>query len=119
EVTVDGQRVQLIPLGGAGGRGGRGGRGGADGASPLDFRIPVKAGPRLIGVTFIEQNQARDEDTLRPRMRSRGSQPALASGTIRGPYNVTGSGDTRSRKRIFVCAQKTEACARQILSTLT
>src|SRR6185295_1868908 len=60
EVTVDGERLKLITVGG--------GRGGAQ---PLEFRIPVKAGPRLIGVTFIEQSQARDEDTLRPRMRSR------------------------------------------------
>ncbi len=93
EVTVDGRaRAVDPPWWPAGGRGGRGGRGGADGASPLDFRIPVKAGPRLIGVTFIEQSQARDEDTLRPRMRSRGSQPAIASVTISGPFNVTGSG---------------------------
>jgi len=122
EVTVDGERVQLIPLGGAGGRGGgRGGGGG--GASPLDFRISVKAGPRLIGVTFIEQSQAREEETLRPRMRSRGSQPAIASVTISGPFNVTGPGDTPSRKRIFACRPKTSAeelsCARQIFSTLT
>jgi hypothetical protein len=123
EVTVDGERVQLIPLGGSGGRGGRGGRGGGDGTTPLDFRIPVKAGPRLIGVTFIEQSQARDEDTLRPRMRSRGAQPAIASVTISGPFNVTGPGDTPSRKRIFVCRPKVSAdeltCARQILSALT
>ena len=126
EVTVDGQRVQLIPIGGAGGRGGRGGRAAADASSPLDFRIPVKAGPRLIGVTFIEQSQARDEDTLRPRMRSRGSQPAIASVTISGPFNVTGPGDTPSRKRIFACRPKQGAtnaeelaCARQILSILT
>jgi mono/diheme cytochrome c family protein len=127
EVTIDGQRVQLISLGGpTGGRGGRGGRGAggaADGASPLDFRIPVKAGPRVIGVTFIEQSQARDEDTLRPRMRSRGAQPAIASVTISGPFNVTGPGDTPSRKRIFACRPKSSAdeltCARQILSTLT
>jgi hypothetical protein len=77
-------------------------------------------------VTFIEQSQARDEETLRPRMRSRGNQPAIASVTISGPYNVTGSGETPSRKRIFVCQPKTPrsaadetACARQILSTLT
>jgi len=123
EVTVDGERVQLIPLGGAGGAGGRGGRGGGGGASPLDFRISVKAGPRLVGVTFIEQSQAREEETLRPRMRSRGPQPAIASVTISGPFNVTGPGDTPSRKRIFVCRPKTAAeelpCARQILSTLT
>jgi len=122
EVTVDGERVQLIPLGNPGGRGGRGGRGGSDGSSPLDFRIPVKAGPRLIGVTFIEQSQARDEDTLQPRLRSRGAQPAIASVTISGPFNVTGPGNTPSRKRIFACRPKTSAdelaCARQILSTL-
>src|SRR6185503_15374018 len=53
EITVDGERMQLIPIGGnAGGGRGRGGRGG--GAAPLEFRIPVKAGPRLVGVTFIE-----------------------------------------------------------------
>ena len=112
EVTVDGERLKLITVGG--------GRGGAQ---PLEFRIPVKAGPRLVGVTFIEQSQARDEDTLRPRMRSRGSQPALASVTISGPYNVTGPGDTPSRKRIFICRPKAAgeepACARQILTTLT
>ena len=70
EITVDDERVQLTSVGGAGrggqsaGRGaGRGaaagaGRGGAD---PLEFRIAVKAGPRLVGVTFIEHNQARDQ----------------------------------------------------------
>ena len=37
-----------------------------------------------MGVTFIERNQARDEETLLPRMRSRGTQPALAGVTISG-----------------------------------
>src|SRR5206468_665685 len=79
EITIDGERMQLIPIGGAGGggrgRGGRGGRGAAE--APTEFRIPVKAGSRLVGVTFIERNQARDEETLRPRMRARGTLPAL------------------------------------------
>src|SRR6185436_12681048 len=75
---------------------------------------------------FIERSQARDEETLRPRLRSRGSQPALASATISGPYEVKGSGDTPSRRRLFTCrpaSAATEnaefACARQILQTLT
>src|SRR5207253_8941720 len=106
--------------GNAGGARGRG-RGVPD--KPLEFRIPVKAVQRLVGVTFIEHNAARDEETLRPRMRSRGTQPALASVTISGPYNVKGSGDTPSRRRLFVCkpagAADELACARKILSTLT
>ena len=58
------------------------------------------------GVTFIEHNQARDENTLRPRMRGRGTQPAIASVTISGPYNIKGPGDTPSRRRIFVCGPR-------------
>src|SRR5689334_22129858 len=97
EVTVDGERKQLVTLGGAGGRGGRGGgRGGRGGPSPTDFRIAVKAGPRIIGVTFVQKTEALDEATLRPRQRSRGTQPAIAAVTVRGPYNATGPGDTPS-----------------------
>jgi len=127
EITVDGERAQLITIGGPGGgaaRGGRGGRGGA--ASPNEYRIPVKAGERLVGVTFIEHSQAQDEETLRPRLRSRGSGPALASVTLSGPYNIHGAGDTPARKRLFVCRpdsgatrEAETACARRILTTLT
>src|SRR6185312_13196769 len=121
EVTVDGERKELVTLGG-GGRGGRGGARGRGGPSPTDFRIAVKAGPRVIGVTFVQKTEALDEATLHPRQRSRGTQPAIASVTIRGPYNATGSGDTPSRQRIFTCRPANtaaeSACARQILSTL-
>jgi mono/diheme cytochrome c family protein len=125
EVTVDGERKEFVTLGGGGGRGGRGGaggRGGRGGPSPTDFRIAVKAGPRVIGVTFVQKTEALDESTLAPRRRSRGTQPAVAAVTIRGPYNVTGPGDTPSRQRIFTCRPANTAaepaCAKQILSTL-
>ncbi|MSV30580.1 MAG: DUF1592 domain-containing protein [Bryobacterales bacterium] len=127
EISVDGERVQLVPLGGpagARGGGGRGGRGAA--ARPMEYRVPIKAGEHLVGVTFIERSQARDEETLRPRLRSRGSGPAIASVTISGPFAVKGSGDTPSRRRLFTChpaagaATSAElACARKILQTLT
>src|SRR6185503_8882927 len=88
-----------------------------------------KAGVRLVGITFIEQNQARDEETLKPRMRARGTKPALVSAIISGPYDVAGPGDSPSRRRIFVCRPAVErgggapatseaGCAKQILSTL-
>ncbi len=126
EITVDGERKQIVTLGGNAGRGGRGaaggGRGGRGGASPTDFRIAVKAGPRMIGVTFVQKTEALDEATLRPRQRSRGTQPAIAAVTIRGPFNQTGPGDTPSRQRIFTCRPTNAAaepvCAKQILSTL-
>jgi mono/diheme cytochrome c family protein len=126
EISVDGERVQLVaPGAAAGGRGGAA-RGGRGGARPTEFRIPIKAGEHLVGVTFIERNQARDEETLSPRLRSRGTQQAIASVTISGPFEVKGSGDTASRRRLFTCRPATGAteatelaCARQILQTLT
>jgi hypothetical protein len=137
EITVDGERVQLATIaaiqgGGRGGRGGAGlvaavddagGGGGRRGRRPaLEFRIPVKAGPRAIGVTFIERNEIRDEEVLRPRLRSTGPEVALETVTLSGPFNAKGSGDTPSRRRIFVCrpasGSEQEPCARRILSTL-
>src|SRR5688572_14978554 len=109
------------PAGGArGGNAGGRGRGAAPG--PLEFPLTLKAGPKLIGVTFVQRTDARDEATLRPRMRSRGTQPAINSVTISGPYKATGRGDSPSRRRIFVCKPSSPAeelpCARRILSTL-
>src|SRR5687768_3623072 len=103
--------------------GGRAGGRGRGGAGPLEFPLTLKAGPKLIGVAFVQRTAARDEATLRPRMRSRGTQPAITSVTISGPYNVTGPGDSPSRRRIFVCRPSgpsdEQPCARRILSTLT
>jgi len=109
------------PAGGArGGNAGGRGRGAAPG--PLEFPLTLKAGPKLIGVTFVQRTDARDEATLRPRMRSRGTQPAINSVTISGPFKATGGGDSPSRRRIFVCKPSSAAeelpCARRILSTL-
>ncbi len=115
ELTIDGRRVAAETIGGGAGR-----RGGA--AAPPEFRVPLTAGPKLVGVSFVQHTEARDEATLRPRMRSRGTQPAIASVTISGPYDVTGPGDSPSRRRVFVCRPASAAdeapCARRILSTL-
>jgi hypothetical protein len=99
-----------------------GGRGRGAAAAPLEFPLTLKAGPKLIGVAFVQRTEARDEATLRPRMRSRGTQPAINGVTISGPYNATGGGDSPSRRRIFLCRPASAAeelsCARRILSTL-
>ena len=88
----------------------------------VTFSVPIAAGPHLVGITFVERSEALDESLVRTRMRSRGTLPAIAIATIRGPYSPTGPGDTPSRRRIFVCRPSTEAeeapCAREILSSL-
>src|SRR6185312_14061943 len=116
ELTIDGERKGMLPIGGGGGRGGRGG------APPTQFKVPVKAGPHQVGIAFIQHTEAFDEGTLHTRPRSRGAQPAVASVTIRGPYNQTGSGQTPSRAKIFVChpatAAEEEPCAKQVLTAL-
>jgi hypothetical protein len=135
EITVDGERLRVATVGDqAGGRGGRGrnatagGRGRAAALNtPLEFRVAVKSGPRLVGVTFVERDEVRDESTLRPRMRGRGNEPALSLVTISGPDGATAPGDSPSRRRIFVCRpggipaehdNNATACAHRILSTL-
>ena len=120
DVSMDGERVRLVNIEVPSG-GGRGGRGGG-GAKPQEFRIPIKAGAHRLGVAFIQHDEAQDETTLRPRMRARGTEMAIVSVTVSGPYDMQGPGDTPSRRRIFVCRPAAPAdetgCARRILSTL-
>jgi hypothetical protein len=124
EVTVDGARAQLVELGERPQPGGAT-RGFRRAQKPLDIHVALKAGPRMIGVTFVQKTQARDEDTVRPRMRGRGTELAIAMLTISGPYHEQGPGDTPPRRRIFVChpaqgasAAEETACAKQILLKL-
>jgi hypothetical protein len=113
EISVDGERVKVVTVGGPG-------RGAMP---PIDVRVPVKAGPRLVAITFLEHTEAEEESILVPPMRIRGNQLAVSSVTIRGPYHTSGPGDTPSRKTIFVCRPENAAaelaCANKILSSLT
>ena len=100
-----------------------------------EVRTPIKAGLREIGVTFVQTTYAQTDDLLRPYLRPPGvsafkltrmggySGPYVAQISYTGPFNVTGAGDTPSRRRIFECTPANAAdelpCARQILSTLT
>jgi hypothetical protein len=96
------------------------------------FRFAVPAGPRSVGVAFVERSEALSEAPLRPPGRNRGALPSVVSVTITGPFNATGPGDTPSRRRLFVCrpstrearsgqvpdAREESACADRILTTL-
>src|SRR5580692_3313707 len=123
EVTIDGERLKLFKLG-------------TD--VPLssnkdknEVRVPVKAGPRTIGLAFIATTYVPNVDLNRHYKRSILDDnlidgftftPQVSSVTVAGPYNATRTTDTPSRRRIFVCQPATSAeelpCARKILSTL-
>jgi mono/diheme cytochrome c family protein len=116
EVTLDGARLELAHLGGPEAARGRGAN------AALEFRIPIEAGRKVLGVSFVQRTETSDEATLRPRMRGRGTLPAIGTVTVTGPYEITGPGNSPSRQRIFSChpakATGEAACARQILMGL-
>ena len=97
----------------------------------LNVRIPVPAGPHVVGATFIKKNSALIETTRQPydahfnMDRHPRQQPAVRSVSIVGPFDPTGVGETPSRERIFSCRPPSEAsddeaeeCATAIIAGL-
>ncbi|HEU4691709.1 MAG TPA: DUF1592 domain-containing protein [Vicinamibacterales bacterium] len=99
EITLNGERVQLL---------GRDARGGA--------RLKIPAGPQTIGVAVLRRANARGVDDLFSEFATTAGVQNLS---INGPLNPSGPGDTPSRRKIFTCTTQDEACARQILSRLS
>ncbi len=138
EIAVDGERVHLATIGG-----------------PDDFhalmqniaegeqavekrssmRLPLAAGPHDISFGFVYDGVLQSSVRLEPFQRSTQDNldatghPHILTVTITGPYHPSGSGDTPSRRKIFVCRPPADApsaqpdaeelsCARTILSQL-
>jgi hypothetical protein len=102
-MTIDGQPVQVA----------RGGR------------VQVKAGPHTIAVAVVDGRRAGgvDEQYADYRVNSKFAVGGgVQSIVITGPYSPTGTGDTPSRRRIFVCtpqnASEESSCARKIVANL-
>src|SRR5262249_44101055 len=84
-------------------------------AQRLDLRLPGKAGPHEIGVTFrrlppVETIQRTYQESFTKPFSYRGvdrgmqvTVPHLSRVTIEGPFHPTGVADTPSRRAIFVC----------------
>ena len=99
------------------------------GDAGLEVRVPVPAGPRVVGVSFVRELWE-PEGLPQPLQRGRVltndqiymGYAAVGSVQIGGPYRVdSGVSDTPSRRRIFVCQPKMPAdtaCARRILSAM-
>lgn len=99
------------------------------GDAGLEIRIPVKAGPRVVGVSFVRELWE-PEGFPQPLQRGRViaddqvymNYASVGSVQIGGPYQKAGSAkDTASRRAIFVCrprlAAEERACATKILSS--
>ena len=94
-----------------------------------EVRFTAKAGPAMLSVSFADQS-AFLEGMRRPLYAITSYEyagdstipPGIGSVELRGPYNVTGRGDTPSRQRIFTCrplaGEDETACATEIVSTL-
>jgi cytochrome c5 len=131
EITVDGTRVHLASFGGdedfkASLRNPT--LAGDDVEARSRARVKLTAGPHTIGVAFIEKTAAQNSWRLQPFLRSSHDTfdptgyPHIDVFSVTGPYDPTGSGDTPSRRRIFMCrpanAAEEDPCARRIVSTL-
>jgi Protein of unknown function (DUF1592)/Protein of unknown function (DUF1588)/Protein of unknown function (DUF1585)/Protein of unknown function (DUF1587)/Protein of unknown function (DUF1595)/Planctomycete cytochrome C len=123
EVLIDGARVKVFRIG-------------KD--VPLaslhdrnDVRVPVKAGERTVGVTFLATTYVPNVDLNRHYHRSILDDnliagftftPQVSSLTIQGPYDGKRPADTASRDKILVCKPSNASdeipCARKILTTL-
>ena len=131
EVTVDGERVLLAPVGGP------------DDytqsslnatnvvnslAERLQVRVKVRAGQRHVGAAFLQKASSQGGNRLQSFLRStliatdHTGLPHVENVTVTGPFNPTGVSDTPSRRRVFLCrpakASDEKDCARKIVSTL-
>jgi Protein of unknown function (DUF1592)/Protein of unknown function (DUF1588)/Protein of unknown function (DUF1585)/Protein of unknown function (DUF1587)/Protein of unknown function (DUF1595)/Planctomycete cytochrome C len=103
EVTVDGESVSLIEVGYY---------------VTADIRFTVKAGSHSVGFSLLDK----DPQEINHTWRVVPGNVGVTNVAIAGPLSSTGSGDTPSRRSIFIChpaaANEELPCAKKILSTL-
>jgi Protein of unknown function (DUF1592)/Protein of unknown function (DUF1588)/Protein of unknown function (DUF1587)/Protein of unknown function (DUF1585)/Protein of unknown function (DUF1595)/Planctomycete cytochrome C len=80
--------------------------------SHLHVRLPLTAGPKAVGVTFLKGMSSVEASLRQPYIsrfnlhRHPRKAPAVYQVTITGPYNSTETGDSPSRQKIFSPQQK-------------
>jgi mono/diheme cytochrome c family protein len=126
-LIIDGERAHVWPYRGVGLNVGMTVE--ADGT--LEVTVPVRAGSRLVGATFIATNHRPSLDIIRHYDRQSLENntipqlqyyPAIGFVRIQGPFNAQRPHDSASRRKIFVCRPSSSlpetTCARQILTSL-
>jgi uncharacterized protein DUF1592/uncharacterized protein DUF1588/uncharacterized protein DUF1585/uncharacterized protein DUF1587/uncharacterized protein DUF1595 len=138
EITIDGERAYLFKYQGVGLSQGMAGDAG-DGI--LEVTIPIKAGSRAVGATFLATNYRPSLDMIRQYDRKSLENnsipqlqyyPAIGFLRISGPFTAQRPTDSRSMRKVMTCNPNApvasgfsrtsptsqETCARTILSTL-
>jgi hypothetical protein len=101
EISLDGERVRLVTVGGHDDfvkMAENPGSFGADLDQRLTIRMPVKAGSRAISATTILRSHAQKDDLIKPFMRTTidgldiTGDPSVDRLNIEGPFNQTGAG---------------------------
>ena len=127
ELYIDGERVHGWKYTGMGAF--RGMDAARDGH--LEVTLPVKAGSRLVGATFVATNFRPSLDVAKHferkslengRVRELTTYPAIGALNIQGPFAATRATDSRSIRKVFTCrpssAGEETPCAREILTVL-
>ena len=122
EVRLDRALVQRVTVDAS--------KGGGSGKAPIEVRVPVQAGQRLVSVSFVgslDQQLPRDGRPAPPPPTAFAYQlypidAAVNNLQIVGPYDGKVPQHAATRERIFVCipaaAGDEDACARRIASSL-
>lgn len=129
EVSIDGERVALLPLDRFTGESDPGGMGLTLETGPL----PVRAGPHRVSAVFIPTERGPVDDLFRqygfsiPDLQigigyGLTMPPHMRDLTIRGPEQVTGVSDYAIRRGVFTCRptepSETRPCAESIVTRL-
>src|SRR5688572_23717686 len=137
ELLVDGERAHLFKYQGVGTSQGMAGD---QGDGVLEVTIPIKAGSRIIGATFLATNFRPSLDMIKQYDRKSLENnsipqlqyyPAIGFLRISGPFNAQRPDDSPSLRRVFRCHPPSQSrrsspdidaseggCATQILTTL-
>ena len=105
DITIDGDRVAV--------------------RNTRNFRLAIQAGPHSIGAAVVDRTRAAGVDEQYSDFRVNsffGVGGGVNSIVVNGPFDMSGPGDTPSRRRIFVCypasAAEEPGCARQIVTSV-
>jgi hypothetical protein len=130
EVTLDGERVVLARFGGPQDEQAnylQPTLAGDEMEKRFQKRMTISAGMHTIGVAFLKKSSATTLELLQPFERERLDPitpvgiPELDKVTIEGPFNVSPTATSPSRRKLFTCRPAADrdaaACARTILAT--
>ncbi len=127
EISVDGERVHLFEYRGVGLS-----RGVQEDDGKLEVTVPVKAGTRTVGASFLAATTYRPSLSMirqyaRKSLENNSIEqlqypPLIAFLRIQGPFRPMRPEDSRSLRKILTCrpasASQEEACAREVVSAL-